>query len=44
MLVVRASETSIDNRERLIPYIEDDVVLSIDLATGIIDVNWHPDD
>ena len=44
VLVVRASETSIDNRERLIPYIEDDVVLSVDLANAIIDVNWHPDD
>ena len=44
VLVVRASETSIDNRERLIPYIEDDVVVSVDLATTIIDVNWHPDD
>ena len=32
VLVVRASETSIDNRERLIPYIEDDVVLSVDLS------------
>ena len=36
MLVVRASETSIDNRERLIPYIEDDVVLSVDLATRLL--------
>ena len=44
VLVVRASETSIDDRERLIPYIEDDVILSVDLANAIIDVNWHPDD
>lgn len=44
VLVVRASETSIDDRERLIPYIGDDVVLSVDLADAVIDVNWHPDD
>jgi len=44
VLVVRASETSIDDRERLIPYIEGDVILKVDLAEAVIDVNWHPDD
>lgn len=44
VLVVRASETSIDDRERLIPYIEDAVVVSVDLTDAVIDVNWHPDD
>ena len=44
VLVVRASETSLDDRERLIPYIEDDVIVSVDLAEAIIEVNWHPDD
>jgi 16S rRNA processing protein RimM len=44
VLVVRASETSIDDRERLIPYIEDDVVVSVDLVEAVIDVNWHADD
>ena len=44
VLVVRASETSIDDRERLIPYIEGDVILKVDLAEVVIDVKWHPDD
>ena len=44
VLVVRASETSIDDRERLIPYIEGDVILKVDLAEAVIDVKWHPDD
>lgn len=44
VLVVRASETSIDDRERLIPYIEGDVILKVDLAEAVINVQWHPDD
>ena len=44
VLVVRASETSIDDRERLIPYVEGDVILKVDLAEAVIDVKWHPDD
>lgn len=44
VLVVHASESSIDDRERLIPYIERDVVVSVDLAEAVIEVNWHPDD
>ena len=44
VLVVRASEMSIDDRERLVPYIEKDVILKVDLAKAVIDVNWHPDD
>lgn len=44
VLVVRASEASIDDRERLIPYLEDTVILGVDLAGAVIEVNWHPDD
>jgi 16S rRNA processing protein RimM len=44
VLVVRASESSIDDRERLIPYIESEVIARIDLDDAVIEVNWHPDD
>ena len=44
VLVVRASESSIDDRERLIPYIESEVIARIDLDDALIEVNWHPDD
>ena len=44
VLVVRASETSIDDRERLVPYIEENMILKVDLAEAVIDVKWHPDD
>ena len=37
VLVVR------DDRERLIPYVPGDVVLDIDLASGLIRVDWDPD-
>ena len=32
-----------DERERLIPYIQDEVIKSIDLESGIIRVDWDPD-
>lgn len=44
VLVTRATELSIDDRERLIPYIEDAVVANVDLDAGVIRVKWHPDD
>jgi 16S rRNA processing protein RimM len=44
VLVVRASESSIDDRERLIPFIESEVIARIDIDHAVIEVNWHPDD
>jgi 16S rRNA processing protein RimM len=44
VLVVRASQSSIDDRERLIPYIESEVIARIDIDEAVIEVNWHPDD
>ncbi len=44
VLVVRPSEGSIDQRERLIPYVPDDVVTRVDLAAGRMDVDWFPDE
>ncbi len=44
VLVVKASDGSIDQRERLIPYLPGDVVTDVDLDKGIIEVSWFPDD
>ncbi len=43
VLVVAATEESIDDRERLIPYLPDSVLTSIDLESEIIVVNWEAD-
>ncbi len=43
VLVVVASESSIDDRERLIPLVMDKVVLAVDLTTGIVQVDWAAD-
>jgi 16S rRNA processing protein RimM len=44
VLVVKASEGSLDDRERLIPYLPDDVVRRVDLEQGEIEVDWFPDE
>lgn len=43
VLVVEASTDSIDDRERLLPYIPDEFVLAVDLDAGEILVNWDPE-
>ena len=42
VLVVKASEGSIDEQERLIPYLPGDVVTRVDLEEAIIEVDWFP--
>lgn len=42
VLVVQACEGSIDERERLIPYLPDKVVLNVDLANKAIMLDWDP--
>ncbi|TGD76108.1 ribosome maturation factor RimM [Mangrovimicrobium sediminis] len=44
VLVVQACEGSIDDRERLIPYLLDEVVSDVDLAAGRMDVDWYLDE
>ena len=44
VLVIKPSEGSIDDRERLIPWLLDDVVVSVDGAGGRLIVDWHIDD
>ncbi|GGO78579.1 ribosome maturation factor RimM [Marinobacterium nitratireducens] len=43
VLVVRGTAESIDRRERLIPYLPDQVVREIDLEKGCIRVDWDPE-
>lgn len=43
VLVVQASASSIDQRERLIPYLPEQVVRDVDLAAGQMVVDWDPE-
>ena len=43
VLVVKADDTSIDDRERLIPWVEDRVILQVDTDKGEILVDWPAD-
>ena len=40
VLVVKASPDSIDDTERLIPYLVGDVVTRVDLEQALIEVDW----
>ena len=44
VLVIKPCEGSIDDRERLIPWLINDVVVSVDVADGRLLVDWHIDD
>lgn len=43
VLAVRGDAQSIDRRERLIPWLPDDVVTQVDLNDGYLQVDWDPD-
>ncbi len=43
VLVVKATEASIDDHERLIPYLRDTVVKKVDLDKKLIEVEWETD-
>jgi 16S rRNA processing protein RimM len=43
VLVVKPDTGSLDQRERLIPWVPDDVVLKVDLAQGEMLVDWDPE-
>lgn len=43
VLVIGPNETSIDDRERLIPFIRGTVIDNIDLAGGLLSVIWEAD-
>lgn len=43
VLVVKACEGSIDERERLIPYLPGDTVIRVDLEQALLEVDWFVD-
>lgn len=43
VLIVRATKASIDQRERLIPYLPEKVVKGISLAESAMTVDWDPE-
>jgi 16S rRNA processing protein RimM len=43
VLVVRPDAGSIDQRERLIPWLPDQVVTEVDLGAGRLTVDWDPE-
>lgn len=43
VLVVRGDAQSVDQRERLIPYLPEQVVTEINLTEGSLIVDWDPD-
>ncbi|GAB5450490.1 MAG: ribosome maturation factor RimM [Halioglobus sp.] len=44
VLVVKACAGSVDNRERLIPYLLDQTVLRVDTDEALIEVDWFVDE
>lgn len=44
VLVLSPCSGSIDDRERLVPFVQDTVVMSVDTQARLIRVDWHPDD
>jgi 16S rRNA processing protein RimM len=44
VLVVKSSEDSIDDRERLIPYLPGKTVVRVDLDMALIEVDWFLDE
>lgn len=43
VLVVQGDEHSVDREERLIPYLPDQGVTDVDMAAGLIKVDWDPE-
>ncbi|ALZ85935.1 ribosome maturation factor RimM [Pseudomonas oryzihabitans] len=43
VMVVKPSAGSLDDRERLLPYLPDQYVLAVDLAKGEMQVDWDAD-
>jgi len=43
VIVVAPDADSVDDKERLIPWLPDRVVIEVDMATGRIVVDWEPD-
>ena len=43
VLIVKKCKGSLDGKERLIPYLPEQVVKLVDLENGLLEVDWDPD-
>ena len=43
VLVIQGDAESVDQRERLVPYVPSQYVKSVDLAAGTMIVDWDPE-
>jgi 16S rRNA processing protein RimM len=43
VLIIKSDDTSVESRERMIPFLLDDVVVSIDMDKSLIIVDWDPE-
>ncbi|MBK8973795.1 MAG: ribosome maturation factor RimM [Hahellaceae bacterium] len=43
VVVIVGDEAAVDRRERLLPYIPDDVIVAVDLESRVITVDWDPE-
>lgn len=43
VLVVRADAASMDGRERLIPFLPDEIIRSVNLEDGVLEADWDPE-
>ena len=43
VMVVKPTESSIDNQDRLIPYVMEEVVAEVNQEAGEVVVNWQVD-
>lgn len=43
VLVVKPCEGSVDKHQRLIPWLPDQVILKVDIASGVVLVDWEAD-
>ena len=44
VLVIKPSDGSVDDRERLVPYLPGEVVRQVDLAAGTLEIDWFLND
>lgn len=43
VLVVKGDDDSLDRKERLLPFLPEEVIRSVDLDAGVMTVNWDPE-
>ncbi|MEC9483519.1 MAG: ribosome maturation factor RimM [Halomonas sp.] len=43
VMVIKGDARSLDDRERLLPFLPDEVIRAVDLAAGTLTVDWDPE-